>query len=189
LQKEQEEDSTSEDDDDLLSHSSSTDRASPPLRRFNPRVDPTVLFCEMRRLKLYLDNFSFRIEKKERTLFDPVLQGRGQVALENVSIRLRVECYQHHGVPILHVSEWSVALEQVQLQVHGFSADWLLNRAVQVFSDSITAVVQDNLRQQMAQHVQKACASVNDYLASNPSLLLNLLGIALEDLEERKGDE
>jgi len=62
-------------------------------RRFNPRVDPTVLFLEMKNLTLHLDNFLFRIEKAERrTVFDPVFEGRGMVSLKNVSIRLRVEC-------------------------------------------------------------------------------------------------
>lgn len=62
-------------------------------RRFNPRVDPTVLFLEMTNLTLSLDNFLFRIEKSvRRTVFDPVFEGRGMVLLQNVSIRIRVEC-------------------------------------------------------------------------------------------------
>ena len=62
-------------------------------RRFNPRVDPTVLFLEMTNLTLHLDNFMFRIEKAERkSIFDPVFEGRAMVLLRNVSIRLRVEC-------------------------------------------------------------------------------------------------
>lgn len=54
--------------------------------RFNPRVeDPTVLYLEIKSLKLNLDNFLFRIEKNERkTIFDPVYEGRGMVYLENV---------------------------------------------------------------------------------------------------------
>lgn len=62
-------------------------------RRFNPRVDPTVLFIEMKKLTLHLDNFHFRIEKStRRTVFDPVFEGRCMVSLHNISIRLRVEC-------------------------------------------------------------------------------------------------
>jgi len=62
-------------------------------RRFNPRVDPTVLFIEMTNLTLHLDNFMFRIEKSQRkSVFDPVFEGRGLIQLKNISIRLRIEC-------------------------------------------------------------------------------------------------
>lgn len=74
----------------LVNSSSSLDSVR---GRFNPRVDPTVLFLEMKNLTLNLDHFVFRIEKDlRRTVFDPVFEGRGMVALQNVSIRLRVEC-------------------------------------------------------------------------------------------------
>jgi hypothetical protein len=61
--------------------------------RFNPRLDPTVLFLEMKNLTLNLDNFTFRIEKgKKRTILDPIFDGRCMVSLQNINIRIRVEC-------------------------------------------------------------------------------------------------
>jgi hypothetical protein len=117
--------------------------------RFNPRIDPTVLFLEMKNLKLHLDNFFFRIEKKEnRTVFDPVFEGHGMVSLQNVSIRLRIDCAKQRtrkrsggaetSAPILLLRELDVVLENVRLKVKdtGFGSDWLLNRAVHVFADS-----------------------------------------------------
>jgi hypothetical protein len=61
--------------------------------RFNPRLDPTVLFLEMKSLTLNLDNFTFRIEKSQkRTIFDPVFEGKCMLSLRNITIRLRVKC-------------------------------------------------------------------------------------------------
>lgn len=66
--------------------------------RFNPRLDPTVLFLEMKNLTLNLDNFTFRIEKsKKRTILDPIFDGRCMVSLQNINIRIRVECAKERG--------------------------------------------------------------------------------------------
>lgn len=167
-------------------------------RRFNPRVDPTVLFIEMKKLTLHLDNFLFRIEKSaRRTVFDPVFEGRGMVCLENVSIRLRIECAKERvkrstnagvdvSAPILQIQELSVELENMQLKVQdtGFGSDWLLNRAVKVFGDNITKVVEDNLRDQILEQSRAAVENLNAYFLVNPNMLLNLLGISMDDLEE-----
>ena len=175
----------------LATAASSSSDFGAKARRFNPRVDPTVLFLEMKNLKLHLDNFYFRIEKKEnRTIFDPVFEGRGMVSLQNVSIRLRIECAKerrkpHGESPILHLSELEVSLEKVRLKVRdtGFGSDWLLNRAVQVFTENITQVVQDNLKEQFEQQVKMAIMSINSYFAMNPNILLSILGISMDDLD------
>lgn len=186
--------------------------------RFNPRVDATVLFLEMKNLKLHLDNFYFRIEKKEnRTIFDPVFEGRGMVSLQNVSIRLRIECGKKTKkaeaaksssssvpavdaltaaavttttttttVPVLQIRELDVQLEKVRLKVKdtGFGSDWLLNRAVHVFTQHITNVVEENLKEQIEEQTKKAIANINSYFAMNPKIFLNILGISMDDLDD-----
>lgn len=124
----------------LKSSSTESDR-----HRFNPRVDPTVLFLEIKRLTLNLDNFFFRIEKGQgKTIFDPVFEGRGMVSLKNVAIRLRVECAKERVIkkssgkdvdissPILQLRDLEVKLEKLLMTVRdtGFGSDWILNKAV-----------------------------------------------------------
>jgi hypothetical protein len=123
--------------------------------RFNPRIDPSVLYLEIKTLNLNLQNFLFRIEKNEKkTLFDPVFEGKGTVSLENVSVRLRVDCAKElldrpgpngeMSSPILFLQELDVVLEKLRMKVKdtGFGSDWILNKAVDVFEDSITRVVE-----------------------------------------------
>lgn len=165
-------------------------------RRFNPRVDPTVLYLEMKKLRLHLDNFLFRIEKgSNRTMFDPVFEGRGMVSLQNVSICLRVECAKERvreagvgvdgSVPILHLGQLDVELEKVEIKVRdtGFGSDWLLNRAVHVFADNITKVVEENLREQIEEQAKKVIENLNSYFVLNPNIFLNILGISMDDLD------
>ena len=122
-------------------------------RRFNPRVDPTVLYLEIKRLKLNLENFQFRIEKnKKETIFDPVFEGVGMLSLENVTIRLRIECTKEKlkgsssttYAPILQLKELDVHLEKLRMKVKdtGFGSDWILNKAVDVFEHNVTRVVE-----------------------------------------------
>jgi hypothetical protein len=165
--------------------------------RFNPRIDPTILFLDMKNLKLHLDNFFFRIEKKKnRTIFDPVFEGRGMVSLQNLSIRLRIECaknrvdhYSNKGTncsPVLHLRELHVTLEKIKLRIKdtGFGSDWVLNQAVHVFQEAITKVVEDNLKEQIELHIRKTMDIANAYFVTNPQLFLNLLGISLDDLDD-----
>lgn len=165
--------------------------------RFNPRVDPTVLFLEIKRLTLHLDNFFFRIEKGEKkTIFDPVFAGRGMLSLQNVSIRLRVECAKERvkkvglgidiSTPILQLRDMEVKLDKLQMTVKdtGFGSDWILNKAVEVFEDQLTEVVESNLKDQIREQAQNAIENLNSYFLINPSLLLNLLGISMEDLDD-----
>jgi hypothetical protein len=181
--------------------------------RFNPRVDPTVLFLEIKRLTLNLDNFFFRIEKAadKKTIFDPVFAGRGMLSLQNISIRLRVECakervkqpipHQSSGggggvgaqhsmdivTPILQLRQLEVSLEKLSMTVKdtGFGSDWILNKAVEVFEEKLTEVVVTNLKDQIQEQlVQNILESLNSYFLINPNLLLNVLGISMDDLDE-----
>jgi hypothetical protein len=165
-------------------------------RRFNPRVDPTVLFLDMKNLTLKLDNFMFRIEKNEkRTLLDPVFEGKGSLTIQNVSIRVRVECAKERVrktalgetfAPVLILKELLITLEQVKLRVRdtAFGSDWLVNKAVHAFGDDITKVVEENLREQIQHQVKTALENLNSYFLVNPNMLLNLLGISMEDLDD-----
>lgn len=174
----------------LRSGSSESDR-----HRFNPRVDPTVLFLEIKRLTLNLENFSFRIEKALRTVFDPVFEGRGMLSLRNVSIRLRVECAKESvrkpgldtSSPILLLRDLEVKLDKLELAVRdtGFGSDWILNKAVEVFEDKLTEVVEENLKEQIMEQTQNALNTLNSYFLVNPALLLTVLGVSMDDLPER----
>ena len=124
-------------------------------QRFNPRVDPTVLYLEIKMLTFHLEKFLFRIEKHEskRTVFDPIFEGCGSLMVKNVSIKLRVDCVRQNvkmmgsrsSIPMLELRELDVQLEKVKLKVKDTGADWLLNKVVQGFEDSITEVVASNL--------------------------------------------
>lgn len=161
--------------------------------RFNPRVDPTVLFLEMKNLTLHLDRFRFRIEKGERrTIFDPVFEGCGTVSIQNLSILVRIECARERigkvgsasTAPVLLLRELEVEIENVRLSVQETGADWLLNKAVKGFSENITEVVESNLKEQIEEQTKLALEQLNSYFLVNQDILLNLLGISLDDLEE-----
>ena len=163
--------------------------------RFNPRIDPTVLFLDMKNLTLRLDNFMFRIEKNEKTLLDPVFEGKGSLTIQNVSIRVRVECAKERirktalgetFAPVLVLKDLETSLQQVKLRVRdtAFGSDWLVNKAVLAFGDDITKVVEENLREQVHQQAKAALENLNAYFLVNPNMLLNLLGISMEDLDD-----
>jgi hypothetical protein len=172
-------------------------------RRFNPRIDPTVLFLEIKRLTLNLDNFFFRIEKSndKKTIFDPVFAGRGMLSLQNISIRLRVECAKERTkqplsgssggyidiiTPILQLRQLDVSIQKLSMIVKdtGFGSDWILNKAVEVFEEKLTEVVTTNLKDQIQEQVQNVLESLNSYFLINPNLLLNVLGVSMDDLDE-----
>jgi len=73
---------------------------------------------------------------------------------------------------------------QLKVKDTGFGSDWVLNRAVKVFETNITKVVEENLRDQILEQSRGAIDNLNTYFLVNPNMLLNLLGISLEDLEE-----
>jgi hypothetical protein len=143
----------------------------------------------MKELTLRLDKFQFRIEKSPQvTVFDPVFEGQGMVSLQNISIRLQVDCAKESlangEVPVLQIRELHVELEKVQLRVQdtGFGSDFLVNKAVEMFSESITAVCRDNLREQILEQTKSAIDSLNAYFIVNPNMILSILGIQMEDL-------
>ncbi|GKY95686.1 hypothetical protein MPSEU_000529600 [Mayamaea pseudoterrestris] len=166
-------------------------------RRFNPRADPTIFFLEMSKLTLNLDNFLFRIEKGQpQSVFDPVLEGRAMISLQNISMRLRVDCAKQRlqkpgqgfavAIPILQITELDVQLEDMKMRVKdtGFGSDWLLNRAVKTFAGNITNIVKENLRAQIREQCQSVVDSLNAYFAVNPNMLLSILGISIDDLDD-----
>jgi len=170
-----------------LTTSSSSDGGR---HRFNPRIDPTVLFLEIRNLNLNLDNFFFRIEKGVRkTIFDPIFEGRGMLSLHNVTIRLRVECAKERvksaksvadiSTPILQLRNLDVKLDKLQMKVKdtGFGSEWVLNKAVQVFEKKLTEIVEGNLKEQIHEQAQNAIENINSYFLINPDLLLNLVSM------------
>ena len=165
------------------------------VHRFNPRVDPSVLYLEIQKLTFHLDKFLFRIEKHEnrRTVFDPVFEGSGSLMVRNVSIKLRVECVKGYNeqtgrkraVPLLQIRELDVQLEKVKLKVKNTGADWLLNKVVKSFEDNITHILATNLNEQVRQQMDLALENLNGYFAVNPDLVLGLLDITMNDLEEK----
>jgi hypothetical protein len=151
----------------------------------------------MNKLSLKLDKFLFRIEKKARNIFDPLFEGQGTLCIQNISIKLRVECGKErtrsHGLgidemsPILLLKDLEVSLDRVQLKVQdtGFGSDWILNKAVHVFEANITRVVADNLRDQIEEQAKNAIENLNSYFLVNPNMLLNILDVTMDDLDER----
>eukprot|EP00934_Nitzschia_sp_Nitz4_P008332 Nitzschia sp. Nitz4//scaffold43_size134323//59252//64701//NITZ4_003299-RA/size134323-processed-gene-0.11-mRNA-1//1//CDS//3329551948//8322//frame0 len=166
------------------------------VHRFNPRVDPSVLYLEIQKLTFHLDQFLFRIEKNEqrRTVFDPVFEGSGSLLVRNVSIKLRVECVKQYidqpmgrrvAVPLLQIGELDVKLEKVKLKVKDTGADWILNGVVKSFEDNITQIVASNLSDQVRVQLDLALENLNGYFAVNPDLMLGFLDITIDDLEEK----
>lgn len=86
----------------------------------------------------------------------------------------------------MQIQELSVDLENMHLKVKdtGFGSDWVLNRAVKVFENNITKVVEENLRDQIFEQCRAAVENMNSYFLVNPNMLLNILGISMDDLEE-----
>jgi hypothetical protein len=168
----------------------------PKPHRFNPRVDPTVLFLEIKKLTFNLENFLFRIEKNDskKTIFDPAFEGTGSILVKNVLIKLRVECYKGYirkpagrddvPVPVLQLSDLDVSLEQVKLEVHDTGADWLLNKIVDGFGDKFADIISANLCEQVRNQIEEALKNINGYFEENPDVLLGVLDISLDDLDE-----
>jgi len=161
--------------------------------RFNPRVDPTVLSFNIQNLTLRLERFNFRIEKGERrTIFDPVFKGSGTVIIKNLCLSLRVECARERvgnvgsdsEAPVLLLRELDVQIENVRLKLHDTGADWLLNKAVKGFSESITQTVEANLREQIYEQAETTLKQMNSYFLVHQEVFFSLLGVTMDDLEE-----
>ncbi|KAL7550468.1 hypothetical protein ACHAWF_013694, partial [Thalassiosira exigua] len=156
----------------------------PQANRFNPRADPTVLFLDIKNLTLRLEEFGFRVEKGQPlTIFDPVFEGCGSITVKNVSITLKVEVKKERvfrggletSRPVFLLSSLNVELERLRLEFQETGADWILNAVLKGFSQQITDIVQDNLKQQIVKQVHTALEIANEQVAANPDLLLNIL--------------
>ncbi|KAL9189680.1 hypothetical protein ACHAXT_009355 [Thalassiosira profunda] len=161
---------------------------------FDPQVDPTVLFLDIRNLTLCLEEFGFRVEKGEPlTIFDPVFEGCASIIVKNVSIALRVEVKKERAFrdgletprPVLQLAEFEVGLEKLKLEFLETGADWILNGILKGFSGQTTEIVKDSLKEQIKGQIQTVLEQVNGFVDANPDLLLNALGIKMRDLEER----
>jgi len=162
-------------------------------KHFNPRMDPTVLFLDIKNLTLRLDDFGFRVEKgKPLTIFDPVFEGCGSITVSNVSITLKVEVKKERvfrsgletPIPVLQLAKFEVGLEKLKLEFMETGADWILNAVLKGFSHKITEIVQDNLKEQIVKQVHILLEQMNSFIDSNPDLLMNALGITMADIEE-----
>lgn len=136
-------------------------KPKPAVKPFNPSVDPTLLFLDIKKLTLCLHEFGFRIEKERPTIFDPVFEGSASITVKNVSITLKVEIKKENvlrqgrevPVPVLQLAQYEVGIEQLQLEFIDTGADWLLNSVLKGLSLQITNIVQDNLKEQLETQV------------------------------------
>lgn len=176
---------------------SATSPFSISFKPFNPRVDATALLLEMKNLTLHLDEFIFRVEKADKTIFDPVFEGSGSLTVKNVCISLRVEVKKDHlkkagrrsERPLFQLATFEISLEKLSISFRDTGADWVLNTVLKGFRDQITQVVQDNVKDQIKKQVHIALEHVNGMFEGNPDLLLNMLGITLDDLELIKAND
>lgn len=166
---------------------------SPKKKRFNPRVDPTVFFLEINNLSLNLDEFTFRVEKdKPVTIFDPVFEGAGSLAIRNVSLVIKVEIKKERVVkrgherprPVLQLDKLDVHIERIRLSFKETGLDWILNQVLKGFRDQVTGIVQDNLKEQIVNQVHILLEHANGFIDANPEQLTKILGITMDDIEE-----
>lgn len=159
---------------------------------FNPKEDPTVLFLDIKNLTMNLNEFTFRVEKKEPTIFDPVFEGGGSIMVKNLSLALKVEIKKErakkNGVemyrPVFHLTTLDVGLEKLKIVFTETGADWLLNSVLKGFRRQTSEIVESILKEQITQQVHSLLENANVFVESNPDLLLVALGITLGDLGE-----
>jgi hypothetical protein len=74
----------------------------------------------------------------------------------------------------------------VKLKVKDTGADWLLNKVVKGFEDNITQIMVANLNDQLREQIEDlALQNLNGYFEVNPDLMLGILGITIDDLDEK----
>ncbi len=159
---------------------------------FNPKEDPTVLFLDIKNLTMNLNEFTFRVEKKEPTIFDPVFEGGGSIMVKNLSLALKVEIKKErakkNGVemyrPVFHLTTLDVGLEKLKIVFTETGADWLLNSVLKGFRRQTSEIVESILKEQITQQVHSLLENANVFVDANPDLLLVALGITLRDLGE-----
>jgi len=168
-----------------------------PLRQpspnvFKPKDDPTVLFLDIKNLTMSLNAFTFRVEKKEPTIFDPVFEGGGSIMVKNVSLMLKVEIRKErakkNGVeiyrPVLHLTTLAVGLEKLKIVFAETGVDWILNSVLRGFRRQTSEIVGAIFKEQITHQVHNLLENANGFVDSNPDLFLVALGITLKDLEE-----
>jgi hypothetical protein len=87
------------------------------------------------------------------------------------------------------LATFEISLEKLSISFRDTGADWVLNTVLKGFRDQITQVVQDNVKDQIKKQVHIALEHVNGMFEGNPDLLLNMLGITLDDLELIKAND
>lgn len=178
-------------DENPLDESKLAPQFSNPFKPFNPKVDATALLLEIKNLTLHLDEFIFRVEKEDKTIFDPVFEGAGSLTVKNVCISLRVEVRKvlvrktgrFVERPFFELATFDISLEKLAILFKDTGADWVLNTVLKGFRDQITQVVQDNVKEQIKNQVHSILDHVNGMFEANPGLLLTILGVSLDDLE------
>ena len=159
---------------------------------FNPKEDPTVLFLDIKNLTMNLNEFTFRVEKKEPAIFDPVFEGGGSIMVKNLSLALKVEIKKErvkkNGVelyrPVFHLTTLDVGLEKLKIVFTETGAYWLLNSVLKGFRRQTSEIVEAILKEQITQQVHSLLENANGFVDANPDLLLVALGITLRDLGE-----
>ena len=167
-------------------------QSSQQRHEFNPREDPTVLFLDIKNLTMNLNEFTFRVEKKEPTIFDPVFEGGGSIMVKNLSLVLKVEIKKErvkkNGVelyrPVFHLATLDVGLDKLKIVFTETGADWLLNSVLKGFRRQTSEIVEAILKEQITQQVHSLLENANGFIDANPDLLIGLLGITLDDLGE-----
>jgi hypothetical protein len=159
---------------------------------FNPKVDPTVLFLDIKNLSMNLNEFTFRVEKKDPSIFDPVFEGGGSIMVKNLSLALKVEIKKErvkkNGVevyrPVFHLTTLDVGLQKLKIVFAETGADWILNSVLKGFRRQTSEIVEAILKDQITQQVHNLLESANGFVDANPDVLLVALGITLKDLDE-----
>ena len=114
------------------------------------------------------------------------------MVLKNASIKLRIECRKERikkfneefTVPVLQLQELHVGLEQVNFRFKETGADWLLNKIIGNFTNGITQLVRENMKEQISLSINEILDNLNRYIEVNPDIMLKILGITIDDLEE-----
>ena len=157
---------------------------------FNPKEDPTVLFLDIKNLTMNLNEFTFRVEKKEPTIFDPVFEGGGSIMVKNLSLVLRVEIKKErvkkNGVelyrPVFHLATLDVGLEKLKIVFTETGADWLLNSVLKGFRRQTSEIVEAILKEQITQQVHSLLENANGFIDANPEIwLFTLCSLGLSE--------
>lgn len=165
-------------------------QVSPHKRIFNPRKDPSIIDLKLTGLCLRLDDFTFRLEPNElHSLYDPVFEGNGSVAIEDASLTLLIECCKRRKsskyFPVLCLRDFDFDLKSIDIVFSETGYDWFLNTAILGFGKKILSeTVAENTRDVVLEKVNSTVEKLNEMFETNSAAILNLLGIHIDDLDE-----